>query len=112
MNTDLNSFIKSPKLTNKSTDSTSYYGMDIRTTMGNLIKILGLPNGEGCVKVNYCWNCELSTGEVFTIYDWKSPKKIEMNDIVSFHIGGFNKNDTVRARNVILKELGDNHYNG
>lgn len=110
MNSELDNFVKSPKLTNKTTNGTSYFGINVNTTMRKLIEVLGKANGESCAKVDYCWDCELSTGEVFTIYDWKSFRKIRMDDVVDFHVGGFNKEDTIKAQRIILKEL--EKYNG
>lgn len=105
MNIELNKFRKDPKLTNKSTDMTSYYGANIETTINKLTRLLGYPNGGTCSKVSHSWNCELATGEVFTIYDWKLYKTPMANDIICFHIGGFNKSDTFTAREVLLQKL-------
>lgn len=105
MNSDLDNFIKSPKLSSKSIAGTSFHDVTIRTTLGKLKQILGEPNGQYCEKTGYSWNCELATGEVFTVYDWKSFRIIRNNDTVDFHIGGFNKEDTIKAQRILLKEL-------
>lgn len=105
MNYELDLFKSLPKLTQKSVCGTSYHGIYITTTCGKLKKIMGEPNGGGCSKVQRSWDCELPTGEVFTIYDWKEYRTIEEETIVDYHIGGFDKEVTIKAKRLLLKVL-------
>lgn len=68
------------------------------------------PNGGVCSKVQRSWDCELPTGEVFTIYDWKEYRTIEEETLVDYHIGGFSREVTIKAKKLLLKSL--EKYNG
>lgn len=96
------------KTTNKDTSGTSFNGTTIETTVQNLRKVLGDPSFEdntGEDKVNFEWDCEIENGKVVTIYDWKQYHEIDENEIISFHIGGFNSTDTTDAKIELEKLL-------
>ena len=78
------------KLSNKSANGTSFHGVEIRTSVNRLKKVVGEPQWEdnsGYDKVNFDWTCETIDGDVFTIYDWKHYRSLGANEIVNFHIG-------------------------
>ena len=82
------------KFTTKSTSGTSFFGTTIRTTVNNLIENIGEPTFEensGKDKVNFEWELETESGEVFTIYDWKEYRSIGWDEEIEFHIGGMNR---------------------
>lgn len=96
------------KHTRKSSGGTSFHGTTIKTTVGKLKELF--PNSyyeqnDGSDKSNYDFTLETSTGDVFTIYDWKTYRPIGDNETVSFHIGGFNSTVTVQAKNELIEML-------
>ena len=89
------------KKTTKDQSGTSYYGHTVSCTPNELIKLLGNPqydDNQGYDKVNLNWICELSDGRIFTIYDWKEYKQLDMNTQVHWHIGGHDENVTLEAK--------------
>jgi hypothetical protein len=96
------------KATKQTTTGTSFFGDTVYTTVNDLIAICGEPScdvNDGQDKVNFEWNMELDSGDVFTIYDWKEYRILDKNEPIEFHIGGHSGNDTKRALNVLLNEL-------
>jgi PKD repeat protein len=93
------------KLTEQSANGTSFHGTTIRTTVNKLVEFLGEPtvqDNTGEDKVNFEWDCETKDGEVFTIYDWKEYRSIHGEELVDFHIGGYNKIVTEQAKRELL----------
>ena len=79
------------KLTNKSADGTSFHGVKIKTTVNELIRVLGEPQDDsntGEDKVNFDWVCERENGDIVTIYDWKEYRMIDLDEEIEFHLGG------------------------
>lgn len=98
------------KPTTKSANGTSFHGTTITTSVKKLRKVLGEPNYSanlGNDKVNFEWQAETDSGDVFTVYDWKEYRSIEENERVEFHIGGHTNNATVEALDEILKALAE-----
>ena len=78
------------KLSNMSAAGTSFHGTTIIATPNQLIDILGEPqfgDNSGQDKTNFDWVCETDDGNVFTVYDWKEYKPLNMDSYYSFHIG-------------------------
>lgn len=96
------------KLTKKSTNFTSFFDVVLNTTVNKIIEKFGKPlyesNGAGD-KVNFEWQGETESGDVFTIYDWKEYRELDLDETVSFHIGGFSLETTKMAKKE-LQELG------
>jgi hypothetical protein len=93
------------KLTEQSADGTSFHGTTIRTTVNKIAEFLGEPtvqDNTGEDKVNFEWDCETKDGEVFTIYDWKEYRSIHGEELIDFHIGGYNKIVTEKAKRELL----------
>jgi hypothetical protein len=89
------------KLTNRSANGTSFHGITIKTTVNELIRVLGNPQEDsntGEDKVNFDWTCETRGGKVATIYDWKEYRMIDVNEEIEFHIGGRDKYTTLEAK--------------
>ena len=96
------------KKTYKSTDGTSFHGTTIRATVNQLISAFGEPSDDsntGEDKVNFEWEMETEDGEVFTIYDWKEYKMIDVDKYVVWHIGAKDKSTSNTAEDEILKKL-------
>ena len=88
------------KQTNQSPVGTSFHDTVINTTVNKLIKAIGKPymhKNLGDDKINFEWRMELEDGTVFTVYDYKEYRKLDLDEIIEFHIGGFNAHDTERA---------------
>ena len=96
------------KETSQSVNGTSFHDTTITTSVGRLIELF--PNSysdqnSGEDKVNFDFELETSTGEVFTIYDWKEYRPIHMDEQIRFHIGGFSKSVTEQAKSELLEML-------
>ena len=46
---------------------------------------------------------ELEDGTVFSIYDWKEYRAIDQDEVIDWHIGGKNGDNTVKALNELSK---------
>jgi hypothetical protein len=79
---------------------TSFHGSYINSSVNKLIKVLGKPDidDNGCNdKVNFDWWMEYN-GTIFTVYDWKEYRKLDLDEEICFHIGGYSKEDTEKVR--------------
>ena len=96
------------KVTNQEVNGTSFHGDTVYTTVNELIKVCGEPvcdNNDGQDKVNFEWHMETSKGDVFTIYDWKEYRSLDLDEPIEFHIGGHSGSDTKQAYLELLNEL-------
>jgi hypothetical protein len=85
------------KKTNKSADGTSFHNVTIKTSVNELIRVLGEPDDDsntGEDKVNFEWICETENGYIVTIYDWKEYRMIDVNEKIEFHLGGHSQLST------------------
>lgn len=81
------------KLSKKSGTGTSFYDTVITCSYNQLVEAIGEPqhsDNTGEDKTNFDWKCELNDGQVFTIYDWKEYRPLELDEIIEWHIGGNN----------------------
>ena len=88
------------------TSGTSFYGVTLTVTPQQLIDALGEPDffdNDGQDKVNMEYNLETEDGIVFTIYDWKEYRPLQMDEKIEFHIGGFSYSQCVYAKNEVLR---------
>ena len=96
------------KKTNSSTNGTSFYDVTFKASVNQLINAFGEPDYDGNTgedKVNFEWEMETEDGEVFTIYDWKEYRMIDVNEKIEWHIGSFSKGNSLDAQSEVLKEL-------
>ena len=94
------------KLSKKSPTGTSFHNVTIRATATQIIQALGEAqwgNNDGSDKTNFDWVCETSSGKVFTIYDWKFYRPLDLNEEVDFHIGAHGFMTAMEAREELLK---------
>ena len=94
------------KLSKKSPAGTSFHDVTIRATANQLIQALGKAqwgNNDGSDKTNFDWVCETSSGKVFTIYDWKYYRPLDLNEEVDFHIGANSFITSMDARKELLQ---------
>jgi len=100
--------MKQFKQTIHSANGTSFHDTVITTTVNKLIKALGKPvhgDNNGSDKINFEWKMELEDGTLFTVYDYKEYRKLDLDELIEFHIGGFDVFDTEKALWVISHEL-------
>ena len=94
-------------LTNRnSIAGTSFFGTTFPASVNQLVEALGAPTYEGNNgedKTNFEWNMELEDGTGFSIYDWKEYRSISLDEVVDWHIGGKNGDNTVKALNELSK---------
>ena len=93
------------KLSKHSAHGTSFYNTVIKTSVNELIRVLGKPHfaeNTGEDKTNFDFVCETDEGDIFTIYDWKQYRPIGEDEIIEFHIGGKASHVTQRARIELL----------
>jgi len=96
------------KPTTKSTGNTSFHDSTIVATVNQLKAIMGEPTfaeNYGDYKVNFEWDMETETGDVFTVYDWKEYRKLPLNQKVCWHIGGKDRRITEIAKHEITLAL-------
>jgi hypothetical protein len=100
------------KKTKLSSGGTSYHGVNITTTVQELIDILGEPThveNTGEDKVNFEWNCITSNEDIVTIYDWKEYRPISKDEVIEFHIGGHTLSHTLDAQKELSKIILQNN---
>ena len=88
------------------TSGTSFHGVTLTVTPQKLIDVLGEPDffdNDGQDKVNMEYNLETEDGIVFTIYDWKEYRPLQMDEKIEFHIGGFSYSQCAEAKNEVLR---------
>jgi hypothetical protein len=96
------------KLTTKSSDGTSFHNVTIKTTINELVRVLGGPTylgNDGEDKVNIEWVCETENGDVVTIYDWKEYRVLELDEVIEFHLGGHSKMHTFDGKEELVTLL-------
>ena len=80
------------KLSNQSSNGTSFHNSTITASVNELIAALGEPqyqSNDGEDKVNFEWDCETEEGAVFTIYDWKTYNiRFSIESLERWNIGG------------------------
>ena len=96
------------KKSKKSPTGTSFHNVTVRCTPQQLIDLLGpaqYGGNDGRDKTNFDWVCETKGGILFTIYDWKEYRVLDLNEEVYFHIGGRSFGQTSEAAELLLKSL-------
>ena len=96
------------KKTNKRVSGTSFHDSIVTASVDQLIQVLGEPNEDsntGQDKVNFEWEMELESGEVFTVYDWKEYRMLRTDEMIEWHIGGFDPATTDRAAIQIMQAI-------
>ena len=96
------------KPTTKSIAGTSFHDTTIVASLKQIIEMCGEPYDEsntGEDKVNYEWIMETEDGNVFTIYDWKEYRPITLNERITWHIGGDNRQITEQAKSELINSV-------
>jgi hypothetical protein len=90
------------------TDGTSFHNTTIKGSVSTLIKVLGTPDylgNDGKDKINFEWEMETDSGDVFTVYDWKEYRSLNENEIIEWHIGGKSRSITEQAKSEITNAI-------
>ena len=98
------------KKTNSSTDGTSFQGVTIFANVQDLTRAFGEPtiqDNTGEDKVNFEWDMETDEGDVFTIYDWKEYRKLDLDEQIEWHIGSNSRSISGDAQYEVMRELGN-----
>ena len=93
------------KKTKKSTSGTSFHDVTFEARINQLIGIFGEPSiydNRGEYKCNFEWNLQTFSGDVFTVYDWKEYRKLEMDEVIKWHIGAFSRLISLDAKEEIV----------
>ena len=96
------------KATSKNTSGTSFHDTTIKCSVATLRKVLGEPECEpndGEDKINFEWVLETNDGDVFTVYDWKEYRSLNDNEMIEWHIGGYNQKSTEQAKSEIIEAI-------
>lgn len=90
---------------NKNLDAsgTSFHGTTVKATAKQIESFMG-ESVFSCNKTNYNWIAVTDDGDLFTVYDWKEGD-INENTEVFFHVGGFSKEATEKAKAEMLSHL-------
>lgn len=96
------------KKTTKSISGTSFHDSTVIASVDQLTHVLGEPtcdSNTGEDKVNFEWEMELESGEVFTVYDYKEYRMLRTDEQVEWHIGGFDQATTDEAARQICEAI-------
>mgnify|MGYP003638000032 CR=1 FL=1 len=99
------------KSTNDQADGTSFFDVKIIATPNQLISLakkLGADYYDcnyGTDKVNFDFIFETSKGDVFTVYDWKAYKPLNLDKYHNFHIGALSFGISLEAREELHDEF-------
>jgi hypothetical protein len=94
--------------TNQSTNNTSFHGVTFRASVNQITSAFGEPtihDNTGEDKTNFEWEMETNEGKVFTIYDWKEYRKLDLNEKIVWHIGAKTHITCAIARSEIFQKL-------
>jgi len=92
-------------LPSASPTNTSIHGTTLKASANQLINLIGEMTHHNSIdgKVTMEWVRELNTADVFTIYDWKYYRDIDMDEEIEWSIGGRNKIITEQAKEELIK---------
>jgi hypothetical protein len=95
------------KKTYKNVTGTSFHDVTFKATVNQLTKAFGEPddNNTGEDKVNFVWDMETDEGDVFTIYDWKEHRKLDLDELIEWHIGAHSRMISWDAQDELTREL-------
>ena len=98
------------KKSNQSTNGTSFQNVTFEASVQDLINVFGEPtiqDNTGEDKVNFEWDMETDNGDVFTLYDWKEYRKLDLDEQIEWHIGSHSREISGEAQYEVLRELGN-----
>lgn len=87
---------------------TSWHGAVVKASVRELTDILGEPSSatnDGKDKTNFEWDMQTTDGDVFTVYDWKEYRVLDLDEPIEWHIGCHRSWVGARVSNLIMAEL-------
>jgi len=96
------------KYTKQSASGTSFHGVVFSATPQQLVDLFPESFNEqndGSDKVNFDFTLETQNGDVFTIYDWKEYRSLKMNELIQWHIGGYDEETCLQGKAEVLELL-------
>jgi hypothetical protein len=96
------------KYTKQSASGTSFHGVELEATPQQLVDLFPESFNEqndGSDKVNFDFTLETESGDVFTIYDWKEYRPLKMNELIHWHIGGYDEQTCLQGKAEVLDLL-------
>ena len=96
------------KHTKQSSSGTSFHSVEFSATPQQLVDLFPdsfRSHNDGEDKTNFDFTLETESGDVFTIYDWKEYRPLEMDEVVEWHIGGFNEQSCKQGKQEVLELL-------
>lgn len=87
---------------------TSWHGAIVKASVNELTGILDNPScvrNDGEDKTNFEWWMSTANGDVFTIYDWKEYRVLDLDEPIEWHIGGHSSGVTRVVADLIRKEV-------
>ena len=99
------------KATNQTITGTCFHNVQITTTPATLKQVADKlladysDNNTGDDKTNFDFEFETSDGDVFTIYDWKSYRKLRDTEQITFNIGSKDENISQTAKQELMDEI-------
>jgi hypothetical protein len=87
---------------------TSFHGVVLSATPQELVNLFPdsfNEQNDGSDKVNFDFTLETESGDVFTIYDWKEYRSLKMNELIQWHIGGYDEQTCLQGKAEVLELL-------
>jgi hypothetical protein len=88
--------------------NTSFHDHTFDCSVDELFFKFGKPqfqDNTGAEKVNVEFWLTLADGTIFTVYDWKIYRPIQLGEVVTWHIGAHSESDSLKALNFIKSYL-------
>jgi hypothetical protein len=96
--------------TDNDTNGTSFHNIEFNASPRDLIDLYGQPtylDNTGSDKINFEWEMETDDGRVFSIYDWKEYRELELDEQIDWHIGARDKATSIDAQYEIMRDFRD-----
>lgn len=89
---------------------TSFHNIEFKASPRDLIDLYGQPtylDNTGSDKINFEWEMKTDDGRVFSIYDWKEYRELELDEQIDWHIGAHDKATSIDAQYEIMRDFRD-----
>lgn len=84
---------------------TCFFGTTVLASLNQILKVLG-DEHFSTNKTTHDWACKMDSGEIVTVYNWKTGRP-KPDQKIDWHIGGFNKESTEMAKMELENSLRD-----
>jgi len=89
-------------------NGTSFFNDEFIATVAEITKAFGEPDcndNDGANKTNFEWILKTPDGIVFTIYDWKEYRSLEVDEDIAWHIGAHDRNQSNKVWSQVVRAL-------